>query len=202
MQTIKELKSMTVQQLRKLVWSEVKEANIRLTDISDKQSQRMAAGIKSTYGSTGKGKFVGRVNYKTKSELIGQIRSMQRFNEFDTTSSYAKRKEKEVQKEKYFRFLETSGIKGVEDLTLDEFNRLMDIYSTNQDILDNFGYREVGDALVSISKHNELHPEDKKTPEDLVAAMKQTMREKGDLDNQDILLDALYDNLNINRREI
>lgn len=202
MQTIKELKQLTVKELRKLVWAEVKEANIRLTDISDKQSQRMATGIKSTYGSTRKGKFVGRVNYKTKSELIGQIRSMQRFNEFDTTSSYAKRKEKEAQKEKYFRFLETSDIKGVEDLTLDEFNRLMDIYSTNQDILDNFGYREVGDALVSISKHNELHPEDKKTPEDLVAAMKQTMREKGDLDNQDILLDALYNNLNINRQEI
>lgn len=202
MQTIKELRSLTVQQLRKIVWSEVKEANIRVRDITDKQSQRIAQSIQSTYGGTKKGGFVGRVNYKTKAELIAQVRSMQRFNEFDTTSSYAKRKEKEAQKEKYFRFIESTGIEHASDLTLEEFNKLMDVFSINQDIIDNFGYREIGDAAVSISKYNTEHPDDVKGPDDIVAAMKDAMRHKGEGDDQDILLDALYKNLGIDRRKI
>lgn len=202
MQTIKELRSLTVQQLRKIVWSEVKEANIRVRDITDKQSQRIAQSIRSTYGGTKKGGFVGRVNYKTKAELIAQVRSMQRFNEFDTTSSYAKRKEKEAQKEKYFRFIESVGVQGVEDLTLEEFNQLMDTISSNQDIIDNFGYREITEAAVSISKYNENNPDDKKSAGDIVAAMKQSIRDNGGVADQDMLIDALYENLNIDRREI
>lgn len=202
MQTIKELRSLTVQQLRKIVWSEVKEANIRVRDITDKQSQRIAQSIQSTYGGTKKGTFVGRVNYKTKAELIAQVRSMQRFNEFDTTSSYAKRKQREEQKEKYFRFIESVGVQGVEDLTLEEFNQLMDTISSNQDIIDNFGYREITEAAVSISKYNENNPDDKKSAGDIVAAMKQSIRDNGGVADQDMLIDALYENLNIDRREI
>jgi len=167
--SVRDAKQMTVKQLRKEVRSAIKEANQRL-DTTSRSGQKLIKQLKSIGGSTKGGKITAKLNYKTKAELINQLRTAQRFLDFDKDSTYAKKKERQKQLEKYQTFMDTIGVSDVKYLSLEEFNQLVQSFSINEDILENFGYENITELMVTVAKSPG------KTV-DLISAMKEVQRQ-------------------------
>lgn len=196
--SVKEAKKLTVKELRKEVWKATKEANRRL-DTKSTSGQKLIKQLKTIGGETKAGKITAKVNYKSKSELINQLRTTQRFLDYDKDSTYAKRKERQMQLEKYQTFMDTIGVSDAKYLSLDEFNQLVQSFSINEDILENFGYENITELMVTVAKSPG------KTV-DLISAMKEVQRQSDRRVSQGFgaygqteMMNLLYEQLGVSR---
>lgn len=179
--TIKELKQMTVKQLRKEVWALTKDVNERVSTITDSKTIEMYDRIKVLSGGTEEDKKIfARVNYKTKSQLIVQVREMQRFQAMDNESEVYSNEEFEQLKQ--FNKDMEKVIPNYQPINSEQFRQISDAFKANQDILEDFGYKEIVDLVSHSGKTI-----------DLVGAMRKV---KNDPKNKgiesDALLTALY----------
>lgn len=167
--TSKELKNLSVQSLRKVVWSLTNEANKRAATMNSPLSNTFIERLQITGGGqVGPGKKIAaKVNYKSKSELIQQALELQKFNRWDTESDIYEREFTEKTQKAYQNFKNNY----MSDISEAEYDDLVSAFgAVGPDWLERFG----SDNFVELVKE----ARNQKKSFNLTKAMKEVIRQE------------------------
>lgn len=166
----KDFQDMNVQQIRTYIRQLTKDANkVRLETEGEKYMTRLANEIASRNDMQNKktGAFVGRLNFKTKDQLISQALDLQQFINADTLSKRARKEREKLTKQRYETFKENID----EDISYEEYKDLVHNFSAIKDLVDYFGSEQTQEIMKEVKAAGH-------TQDEIIRAMRDVMREE------------------------